>query len=351
MNTSLNMAEITLAHSSDPLQRIGFGACGSVWADASLPDIDKCGHAIVLKRADGSPSRSISNEATIHKHVLSCLESSKCNTIKTGLVNFPSHVGFLDAGATIWSDILRRLPVDSTPCEALISERIMPLPRATRKLLVEQLWNGPVRVGEIESILNDKRNEHCLVRPYLGRRRTRTSTRRLNFIKLRNYLLHIDQIEELGLPAHEYASAMADALAFLLWFAEIDACDVEFVLARPRSGAAEGSGNHFTTGPLGSCALWVLDFDCCKPLPMTTKGVQQAVEKFWRNDPYYPNPDTKCEEDASLWNTFKTCFLDTSAEIMASKPVGIRHLPEEFINRVVDSIRVYSKGVPTATLL
>ncbi|KAK0654799.1 zinc finger protein-domain-containing protein [Cercophora newfieldiana] len=178
-------------------------------------------------------------------------------------------------------------------------------------------------------------------------------------ISLRNYPLHIDQIEELGLPAHEYASAMADALAFLLWDAGIDACDVEFVLARPRAHDGDGpttteeagfGTKTFTPGELGPHELWVLDFDCCRPLRMTGEGIKDAVERFWRNDPYYPNPDTKCAEDVKLWETFRDRFLETSGRIMASKAEeereGMRQLPEQFIARVVETIGMYSKGVP-----
>jgi len=36
----------------------------------------------------------------------------------------------------------------------------------------------------------------------------------LKSISLRNYPLHIDQMEVLGLPAYIYASVIADGLAF-----------------------------------------------------------------------------------------------------------------------------------------
>jgi len=193
-------------------------------------------------------------------------------------------------------------------------------------------------------------------------------------ISLRNYPLHIDQIEDLGLPADEYACAMADGLAFLLWVAEIDACDVEFVLARPRPRpltphggdddndndvASPTAGNTsldttFTSNALGTHALWVLDFDCCKKLPMTIEGVNIAAERFWRNDPYYPNPNARCEKVAALWDVFKDRLLETSAEMMvAHKDEAIRALglPGLLIARIVDTVGVYSKGVvPSASV-
>lgn len=50
------------------------------------------------------------------------------------------------------------------------------------------------------------------------------------------------RIEELGLPMEEYAECMAVALAFLHWRVGIDANDVEFVLAAPRSSADTVNG-------------------------------------------------------------------------------------------------------------
>jgi hypothetical protein len=155
-------------------------------------------------------------------------------------------------------------------------------------------------------------------------------------------------MEGLGLPARIYASAMADGLAFLLWVAEVDACDVEFVLTRPRPLSGEDNITYtapdtFTLGPLGVHSLWILDFDCCKKLPMTSEGVKIAAERFWRNDPFYPNPNAKCEEDVALWDVFKHRFLKTSAEMMACKDETTRGLPELLIARIVDTIGVYSK--------
>ncbi|KAK3323873.1 zinc finger protein-domain-containing protein [Cercophora scortea] len=349
--------ELTTTHSSAPLERIGYGSCGSVWADSStFPDIDKCESALALKRADGLPDRSIENEAQMHKHILSRIVACQPTFATAFHINIPQHIHFLQPTTPGWNDILPRLPPESAAYQALVSERILPLPRASRQLLVEKFWNGPEHLRD--SIVDDKRNEHCLIRPYLGRRKARTGEPRRSRLKamisLRNYPLHINQVEALGLPAHEYASAMADALAFLLWVVEIDACDVEFVLARPRPGSGLSSGcdlgtRHFTSGLLGPHALWILDYDCCSKLPMSAEGVRIAAERFWRNDPFYPNPDAKCEEDMALWEVFKNRFLETSGKVMALKDEAIRQLPKQFIARVVETIGVYSKGVPSAS--
>ncbi|EAQ87451.1 hypothetical protein CHGG_04070 [Chaetomium globosum CBS 148.51] len=229
---------------------------------------------------------------------------------------FPRHIQFLQPGTPSWNDILPRLPPESVVCQALISERILPLPRDIRRVMVDNFWNG--RDDLRDSIINDKRNEHCLIRPYLGRRRVHVGTgageRRSMFksISLRNYPLHIDQMEALGLPTHEYASAMADALAFLLWVAKIDACDVEFVLARPRAVVcAEPSRLGRGASPRACSALMPCGFSiltAAGSFPCLVNGIRLAAERFWRNDPFYPNPDAKCEEDKALWEDLKTGF-------------------------------------------
>jgi hypothetical protein len=222
----------------------------------------------------------------------------------------------------------------------------MPLPREARQLLVQQFW-GADDAGDISAVVDDKRNEHCLVRPYLGRRRRwqqdEGQRRRSMFrsISLRNFPLHIDQLERLGLPAEQYALAMADTLAFLHWKVKTDATDVEFVLGLPRPATTTTTGTTTataaqmppqpsigtrefttTTGGLGPHAMWVLDFDCCRPLPMDEQGVRVAAERFWRNDPFYPNPDGKCAEDERLWCAFRDRFLEASGEILEGRGGG-----------------------------
>ncbi|GAB1314451.1 Zinc finger protein-domain-containing protein [Madurella fahalii] len=277
---------------------------------------------------------------------MSTLQSSR-NNPAIYRVNIPLNFAFLAPQSGGWSAILPRLPAGSTACEALISERIMPLPRQVRRRLVQEFWDGGV-----ESVVNDKRNDHCLIRPYLGRRRQsgpRTGRSRFKSISLRNYPLHVDQIEHLGLRAEEYALAMADALAFLHWAARIDANDVEFVLSRPRATAANITqpsigGKNFTPGVLGPHVMWILDFDCCKALDMNGAGVKVAAERFWRNDPFYPNPDCKCPEDERLWQVFRDRYLEASGSILHDDCEEVRQLPGMLVARIVETVGAYKRG-------
>jgi len=330
-----------------PLERIGYGSCGSVWAS---PGVERGTSGVVLKRGDGLPERSIANEHHVHQHILSTVCRTRYLTPTFFRVDIPLNFAFLGPQSDDeWAKLLPRLPAGSAPCQALINERIMPLPRQVRQLLVEQFWNGT----DVSLIADDKRNEHCLVRPYLARQSMFKS------ISLRNYPLHMDQIEQLALPVEQYALAMADALAFLHWEARIDANDVEFVLAQPRiADAATGASistdktppsigaQVFTPGVLGPHSMWLLDFDCCRELPMTEEGVRIAAERFWRNDPFFPNPDCKgCPEDERLWQAFRGRYLDSSRVILREETEAVQRLPGMVVARIVETIGVYTRGI------
>lgn len=111
-------------------------------------------------------------------------------------------------------------------------------------------------------------------------------------------------MEVLGLDAKAYAGAMAEALALMHWGARIDANDVEFVLAPPRA-------NHtptFESDYLTVHCMWILDFDCCRPIWVDETGVEQACAAFYKNDPFYPRPGTGEAADEELWVLFKQRF-------------------------------------------
>lgn len=356
-----------------PLRRIGAGFCGSVWADPGSHDpiVSPCSTSSgqrpqVIKREDGGPGRSVQNEYAMHQRLLRALADDKDNTDHGGSasfhVNFPDSYALLAASDPTWShDLLKRFPAGYTPCNALVNERIPSMPPAVRRLLVERYCPAPFQ----DSILRDEKNEDCLVRVYLGRRKlapTASSDNRpskLNVFSLRNYPLHIDQVRDLGLPAEDYAAAMADALAFMYWRARIDANDVEFVLAPPRQHLAGGGdaaamglglGRHSSSagGTLfgEQHAMWVLDFDCCGNMTLDEDGVERAAKTFVRNDPYFPRPYGAHFCDVVLWRLFEERFLDRSARMLEGLPEEVRRLPGLFVERVKAlSRRVVSRPV------
>jgi len=182
-------------------------------------------------------------------------------------------------------------------------------------------------------------DKDCLIRPYLGRRRTRkphTSSRFTGF-SLRNFPLHLDQLESLGITPsdiQQYARTMAETLATMHWVGEIDGNDIEFVLAPPNENKGGSLGLEMESTVLGDHSMWVLDFDLCRTMAMDLEGVEQAVAAFWGNDPYYPRPG----KDPSIWMAFRQRYIQTSdacAAICESREAEKRRmLSRRFIDLV-----------------
>ncbi|MCJ1231589.1 hypothetical protein MMC12_008267 [Toensbergia leucococca] len=149
--------------------------------------------------------------------------------------------------------------------------------------------------------------------------------------------LHVDQIEELGLDAILCTRIMAETLANLYWRAHVDGNDVEFVLAPPREDHSfQSEGRHstpITSHILGEHVIWILDFDCCKDMPLDETGVEQAVVAFYKNDPFYPRPGHDNIQDQTLWREFKDGFLEASEAMLDQGSLEAR-LPVLWVDSV-----------------
>lgn len=53
-------------------------------------------------------------------------------------------------------------------------------------------------------------------------------------------------------------------------------------------------------------------------------GVRQAVEAFWKNDPFCPRPGREDGRDGGLWRVFWERFLGRSEGILGREGVGAR---------------------------
>ncbi|PTB71595.1 hypothetical protein M440DRAFT_1386262 [Trichoderma longibrachiatum ATCC 18648] len=330
------MEELISSTALTQLERIGQGRCGTVWAVRCSSACDNHTH-LAMKREDGSTGRSISHEYRVYQKVTRAFLQSDFTTFA-----IPRSVGFLDAeDDAAWSLILPRLPPDYAACNAIISEKILPVEASARRLLVQKFRPDV----DAEEIMRSQSNEHCLVRPYLGRRRYHQT------LSLRNYRLHMDQMEQLGIDPRGYAVAMADALAFLHWVAHVDGNDVEFVLGQPRcrpdtsspSTRIQGICSDTNTAILGSHVVWILDFDLCRDMALDKEGVDQANRAFWGNDPYFPRPGSRNLADQTLWTIFQDRYMASSAAALHKEPDCIKRLPGLFIERVKRS-RVVSSS-------
>ncbi|KAI3337292.1 zinc finger protein-domain-containing protein [Xylariaceae sp. AK1471] len=300
---------------ASPLHRIGAGFCGSVWSD-----IDAAPGSVAIKREDGGQGRSLKNDSDIHQRLLAACNSG------VGAFSIPLWHGFISMDNA--KELVPRFPLGYTPCNILLTERILPLPKPIQYLLINK-YCPPTLVS---SIAADPNNDDCLVRPYLGKRRGSYRNSKFRVFSLRNFPLHLDQIEELSLDAYAYSLRMAKALAFMHWSARVDANDIEFVLAPARAGGSVLSTMHSPV--LGNHCLWVLDFDCCRSMTMDTVGLKQAACAFWRNDPFYPRPGKECQEDIRLWVHFKQSYLEASFDIIGTGDAQRHDLPSLLIDMI-----------------
>ncbi|KAJ4371199.1 hypothetical protein N0V83_004415 [Neocucurbitaria cava] len=311
---------------------IGKGFCGSVWALEGNP-----GHACTaIKREDGGPGRSITNDYINHLRVL---QAALQHPPATPLSVPQCHELIQPTDEAWWLQRLHQFPPGYSACRALLSERIPRVPRIISNKIVDLFCDGNAPLSDfVKSNLDD---DACLIRPYLGRRRRHrqeTSTSRFQRFSLRNVPLHIDQMEALGLDIRAYVETMADALALMHWGAQIDANDVEFVLAPPRGEPL--SSSVFNCEYLGIHCMWILDFDCCRPLSMDDAGIEKACQAFFKNDPFYPRPESEEAADKELWKVFKQRFLVTSRRILEDVGQDGRYLVEKLVDRIEEEGRL-----------
>ncbi|MCJ1399771.1 hypothetical protein MMC11_002974 [Xylographa trunciseda] len=218
-------------------------------------------------------------------------------------------------------------------------------------------------------------NADCIARLYLGRRR-QPRGRPQQFFSLRNFSLHLDMVDDLGLDVEAYAAAMAAGLAVCHWRARVDANDVEFVLGSkqvmkearglgvlsweqvaempvnsntiPGDAGLRGRGAEMlaesdvvvesAVGGLDGTVirLWMLDYDKCHAMEWSNEGVRQAVVAVEANDPYFPKPHKERVEDQGLWENFKEAYLRASEVIMVEDEIQrpVLGLPRKFLGGI-----------------
>lgn len=265
---------------------------------------------------------------------LRILQSASQHQISTPL-SIPQCHQLIESTDAWWQTCLPQFPTGYSACRALISERIPKVPREISDRLVDLFCPNNKPLADF--VKSNPDDDSCLLRPYLGRRRRHqqggASTSRFQRFSLCNVPLHVDQMEGLGLEVKLYATAMADALALMHWGAEVDANDVEFVLAPPRT-TESGRRPAFESDYLGTHSMWILDFDCCGSLSMDDTGVEQACKAFFKNDPFYPRPGSGRVADDGLWEIFKHRFMSTSRVILEQKGMVDVSLAEKLVQRI-----------------
>ncbi|KAK5166078.1 uncharacterized protein LTR77_008339 [Saxophila tyrrhenica] len=204
--------------------------------------------------------------------------------------------------------------------DVLCMERIFPMPQPVRSAIIDYFCQWEIR----QAAKDDLANRDCMVQPFLGRKRHGNQGSKLKSFSLRNFKLHINDLQKLGLAPTEWAEAMAEGMAILHCSAMVDGNDIEFVIGSsptpqqsvrhaPRYADVQKLEAGESTFKLATSSgqdfrhrinsLWLLDFDACKDIPMDQSGVDAALAAFLQ---LYqcPRPHTDDSRLEEMWKAF-----------------------------------------------
>ncbi|KAL8728045.1 MAG: hypothetical protein Q9166_005645 [cf. Caloplaca sp. 2 TL-2023] len=311
---------------------VGLGTCGTVF--------DILGTHHVLKKGVDVPA--LQNDFDLTKTVHRAIDDIRDllqqafphNTIPA----VPCCSMFRHPSSTYWGKNLQRFPASHRVEGAgFLLDRIPAIPKVVREVLIDRYFDKKIR----KEAKNNKGNEACLVRVYLGEKESDQP-----HDSLRNFPLRLNMVQELNLDEGVLADEMAIALAVLHWQAQVDAMDTEFVLGSARASPSAGRRLHVAAnGPhdvnetdptMRPIHMWILDFDKSSPIELIPGDVDRLVTAFLGNDPYYPRPDISAE----LWARFRSTYLKASRLILHNRHVSSQamKLPRLFTEKVVAKI-------------
>ncbi|KAL2878469.1 hypothetical protein SGCOL_006179 [Colletotrichum sp. CLE4] len=311
------------------------------------------------------------NNYIMHKRIETAFNSLK---FYPGQVEVPKCFWFATPTTqSFWGDNLDLFPNTAEflrePRHILCMERIFPLPKPVRHILIEKFC--PPQGGE--QLMKSEANKACLVRPYLGRIKYGTGGQ---FFSLRNFKLHSNQVKGLGMKPADLYLGMAHALAVLHWVAKIDGNDVEFVIgSSPVAEQAVRTDYHLADildlKPMTSTyelpthsppdfgrrvtSLWMIDFEDCHDITMNDADIDKAVKAFIETNHYCPRPNSGDGYIEAMWKDFSEMYLSFSNSIInkLNKKNELGHLPNKFIERLeaksTGSQQPISSASPRAT--
>lgn len=317
---------------------IGAGSCGIIY---------ECTGTTFAFKVARNDNLQLWNDFQMHSVVMAMFTKHEQLTADIRVPRCKTFILPEDKGW--WAANISKFPEGVQASMVLCAERILPLPKIVRELLLTEYCPAHL----LEKARMDPMNSDCLVRLYLGRRRrTQITSRPQRFFTLRNLPLYLDQMLDLQLEIDEFASNMAKALAVMHWEARIDADDVEFVLGSSPTFSAPvreldlavilamqkpTSTLNLTNSAPNFCRrqvhMWLLDFNLCSSISMDEEGVDKAVKAFYKNDPYFPRPLAEASRDQQLWKTFRDQYLRASDKVLGNGPE--RDLPSRFIEKVI----------------
>lgn len=309
------------------ITQIGSGLQGAIF--------EMVGKTYVLKKespGNDLKSSNLQSEYKTHCDVSAAFELYQNST--QNIVHVPKPQNFIlkSHEDAFWTDILPKMPQEYRKRgNTVIMDRILPLPKIVRKALITFLcrreWD--LNETEVEYILNNPKNKHCLARIYLGK--SNCSIHRDNPAPLRNFPLYLDWMEELGLDTVMLSRQMGKAYATIHWGAAVNGDDVEFVLG---TSAANETGTLVESADFQHRAigLYLLDFGQCEAVDLTRdcSAVYQAFKGamvMGDNQLFIPHASIR----PSLFAAFKEGYLDAGKVIISARKLDKRFNVNDFM--------------------
>jgi hypothetical protein len=309
------------------INQIGVGLQGAVF--------EKVGKSLVLKKESPGNEALFSNlrhEYAIHCDVSAAFE--RYQTATNNEVHVPKPFEFISKthNHAFWDEVLPKMPqAYRTRGDVITMERILPLPKVVRKALITRFCGRERHLDttDIESLLNNPGNKHCLARVYLGQ--TNGLTNLDNEAPLRNFPLYLGFMEEIGIDSLALATEMGKAYAILHWGAAINGDDVEFVLGTsaveaPRAGQEPPDLQHRAVG------LYLLDFGQCEAVDLSQDCdvVYQAFKGAMvtgDNQRFIPHNSTS----PALFAAFKKGYMDAGNVVLSDKQLNDKFRIQDFM--------------------
>jgi hypothetical protein len=308
------------------INQIGVGLQGAVF--------ETVGEPLVLKKESPGNEALFSNlrhEYAIHCDISAAFERYQTATNNEVHVPKPSEFISKTHNHVFWDEVLPKMPqAYRTRGDVITMERILPLPKVIRKALITRFCGREryLDTTDIESLLNNPSNKHCLARVYLGQTNGPIN---LDEAPLRNFPLYLGFMEEIGIDSLTLANEIGKAYAILHWDAAINGDDVEFVLGTSavkaqRAGQEPPDFQHRAVG------LYLLDFGQCEAVDLTQDCdvVYQAFKRAMvtgDNQRFIPHYSTS----PALFTAFKKGYMDAGNVVLSNKQLNDKFSIQDFM--------------------
>jgi hypothetical protein len=309
------------------INQIGSGLQGAVFEVVGKP-------YVIKKESPDNEERSSNlwREYNTHCDVSVAFERYRSATHSKVHVPYPHTFISKTQNEAFWDEVFPKLPqAYRTRGNVVTMDRILPLPKVVRKSLIAYFCarERDLSITDIESLLNNPSNKHCLARVYLGK--ANGSINQDNPAPLRNFPLHLGFMKELGIDTLALAKEMGKSYATLHWGAAKNGDDVEFVLGtsaieEPRALVQSPDFQHRAVG------LWLLDFGQCEAVDLTQDSdvVYQAFKGTLvtgDNQLFIPHASTSPE----LFAAFKEGYVAAGSVILSDKQLDDKFSMKDFM--------------------